>query len=551
MRFRFHSFLLELTKPHQKISQTKQLHALIAKTHLSADPFFPTKLVRLYAINCDLPSARKLFDESPNRSVFLWNSIIRAYAQAYEFGDALFFFSCFLRSETRPDNFSFACVIRACSDNLDLDGLKIVHGATIVSGLSLDSICGSAFVNGYSRLSLVDQASRVFYQMEEPDLVLWNTMISGYVHSGFWDEGLKLFNSMLGQQKQPDGYTLVGLMSGVAGSGSLTVGQGLHVFCLKNGVDTSVHVGSAIVSMYTRCNCMSWAFAAFGSILMPDLVAWSALIGGYSQAGDHEKVLFFLRKFLCEGRKADSVLISNLLSSAARSGNLVAGRGIHCYTLRHGFESNVMVSSILIDMYFKCGIVGSGIHVFEMMEVKNVVSYNSLISGLGLNGLATRAYEVFDEMLERGIEPDSSTFSALLSACCHSRLVHAGRDTLKRMTEHFRLQPSTEHFIHMVKLLGAVGELEEAYNFVLSLARPIDSGVWGALLSCCDIHGNSKLAKIIAQHLFQNEPEKAAYRVMLSNVYASDQRWYDVERLRSEISEQRARKLPGVSWIGS
>ncbi|XVF26312.1 hypothetical protein REPUB_Repub14bG0005400 [Reevesia pubescens] len=550
MVFKIHSLLSELSKPHQTILKTKQLHAFISKSHLSLDPFFATKLVRFYALNHDLCSARNLFDETPQRSIFLWNSIIRAYAQTHNFNDAFSLFNTMLGTKTKPDNFTYACVVRACYENFDLDGMRIFHTRVILSGLGFDSICGSALVTGYSKLCLVDEASKVFYRIPEKDLVLWNSMISGYGNRGLLNKGLELFSWMRHMGQQPDGYTLVALALGLADSGLLGVGQGIHGFCLKSGFDCTVHVGSSLVSLYSRFKCMDSANMVFSSLLQPDLVAWSSLISGYSQCENYNKALFYFRKLNMEtGKKADHILISAVLAAAAQSANARFGSEIHGYVVRHGFELNVMVSSALIDMYSKCGFVILAIRVFEIMPERSIISYNSLISGLGLNGLAYQAFKMFDEMLVVNLKPDDSTFSALLSACCHAGLFDNGWEIFRRMMYEFSIRPKTEHYVHMVKLLGMAGELEEAYNFILYLPKPIDSGIWGALLSCCDVHGNSVLAEAISQQLLEKEPKKSAYTVMLSNMYAVHGKWDAVEKLRDDITKQRVRKLPGLSWI--
>lgn len=552
MIFQIHSLLSELSKPYRTILKTKQLHALISKTHLSLDPFFATKLIRFYALNHDLSSARNLFDETPERSVFLWNSIIRAYAQAHYFNDALSLFKDMLGTKTQPDNFTYACITRTCYDNFDLDRMRIVHAKVVLSGLGLDSICGSALVTGYSKMFLVDEASKVFYTIPEKDLALWNSMVSGYGNSGLLNKGLELFSCMRHLGQQPDGYTLVALALGSANSNMLSVGLGIHAFCLKTGFDCTAHVGSSLVSLYSRFNCMDYANIVFSNLLQPDLVAWSSLITGYSQCGDYYKALFYFRKLTIEkGKKADPILISSVLEAVAQSANARFGSAIHGYVVRHGFELNVMVSSALIDMYSKCGFVSLGIRVFEIMPTRSTITYNSLISGLGLNGLAYQAFKMFDEMLVVSLKPDDSTCSALLSACCHAGLFDDGWEIFRRMINEFSIQPKTEHYVHMVKLLGMAGEFEEAFNFILLLPKPVDSGIWGALLSCCDIHRNSELAEAISQQLLKNEPKKGAYRVMLSNIYAVDGRWDDVHKLRDDIAKQSVRKLPGLSWIGS
>ncbi|GMI73178.1 Organelle transcript processing 71 [Hibiscus trionum] len=549
MVFQIHSLLSELSKPHQNILKTKQLHALISKTHLSLDPFFSTKLLRFYALNHDLRSARNLFDKTPQRSVFLWNSIIRAYAQAHRFNHALLLFNDMLASETKPDHFTYASVTRACYDNFDLDGMRLVHARVVLSGLGLDSICGSALVTGYSKLCLVEEASKVFHRIPGKDLVLWNVMVLGYGNRGLVNKGLELFSWMRHMGQKPDGYTLVALTTGIMDYGLLSVGQGIHGFCLKTGFDCTVHVGSSLVSLYSRFKCMDSANTVFRSLIQPDLVAWSSLITGYCQCGDYEKASFYFRKLNMEkGKTADSILISAVLAATAQSADARFGIEIHGYVVRHGFESTVMVSSALIHMYCKCGFVDLGIRVFETMPERSVVSYNSLILGLGLNGLAFKSFKMFDEMLGINLKPDDSTFSALLSACCHAGLVDDGWEVLRRMVSEFSIQPKTEHNVHMVKLLGMAGKMEDAYNLILCLPKPVDSGILGALLSCCEVHGNSELAEAISQQLMENEAQKSAYRVMISNIHAVHGRWDVVQTLRDDMT---VRKFPGLSWIES
>ncbi|CAB4311119.1 unnamed protein product [Prunus armeniaca] len=283
-----------------------------------------------------------------------------------------------LRTEIKPDNFTYACIIRACSESFYLEGLKLVHCGVTVSGLGLDSICSSALVTAYSKLGLVDEAS--------------------------W----QLFSEMRSMEMMPDGYTIVGLLSGLSDSSLITTGQGLHGLCLKCNLDSNAH---------------------------PDLVTWSALITGYSQSGDCGKALFFFKDLNMEGKKADSILIASVLAAVAQIGNVGPGCEIHAYVLRHGLESHVMISSALIVMYSKCSFLGMGTHVFEIMPEKNIISYNSLILGLGLHGLASEAFRVFDEILRNGLKPDEYTFTALLGACCHAGLVKDGREIFRIMKD--------------------------------------------------------------------------------------------------------------------
>ncbi|CAA7053781.1 unnamed protein product [Microthlaspi erraticum] len=536
----------EFTRKFQTKLNTQKLQSFVTKTHLARDPYFATQLVRLYALNDELLSARKLFDVFPERSVFLWNSVIRAYAKAHRFTSASSLFSRMLSSDTKPDNFTFACLARGFSDSFDTERLKCVHGIAIVSGLGFDQICGSAIVKAYTNSGLIVDASKLFFSIQEPDVALWNVMVSGYGSCGFWEEGIKLFNSMLRQGNRPDCYTMVGLMTGLR---LLHIAWSVHGFCLKVSLDSHSHVGCALVSMYSRCKCLASACRVFSSISEPDLVACSSLITGYSKCGNHKEALCLFSELRMSGeKKPDSVLVAVVLGSCAELTDSLFGNIVHGYVIRMGMEVDVKVCSSLIDMYSKCGFLDSAMSLFSGITERNVVSFNSVILGLGLHGYASSAFEKFGEMLEMGLRPDEVTFSALLCTCCHSGLLEEGQEIFMGMRSEFGVEPRTEHFVYIVKLMGMAGKLEEAFEFVMSLRKPVDSGVWGALLSCCEVHENTRLAEVVAEKIMENEEEerrRSVYNVMLSNVYARNGKWDEVEMLRDGFGG----KLPGVSWV--
>ncbi|VVA93530.1 unnamed protein product [Arabis nemorensis] len=543
--------IYEFSRKFQTKLSTQKLHSFVTKSQLARDPFFATQLVRFYELNDDLLSARKLFDVFPERSVFLWNSVIRAFAKAHRLGTAYSLFSEMLSSDTKPDSFTFACLARGFSESFDTtEGLRCIHGNAIVSGLGFDQICGSAIIKAYSKAGLIVEASKLFVSIPEPDVALWNVMLSGYGCCGFWDKGIYLFNVMLHRGNRPDCYTMVGLTTGLIDPSLLLIACSVHGFCLKMNLDSHSHVGCALVSMYSRCKCIASAFSVFRSILEPDLVACSSLITGYSKCGNHKEVLYLFNELRMSGKKPDCVLVAIVLGSCAELSNSLYGQEVHSYVIRLGLELDIKVCSALIDMYSKCGILDSAMALFAGIPEKNIVSFNSVILGLGLHGFASSAFEKFHEMLEMGLKPDEVTFSALLSTCCHSGLLHEGQEIFMRMKSDFGVEPKTEHHVYIVKLLGMAGILEEAFDYVMSLRRPIDSGIWGALLSCCEIHENTHLAEVVAEKILESEEERrSVYQVMLSNVYARYGRWDEVERLRDGISDSSGGKLPGISWV--
>ncbi|CAL9188555.1 unnamed protein product [Musa hybrid cultivar] len=519
--------------------KTKQFHAFLVTTScLSLDhAFLAANLLRSYASHNDLLSARRLFDQCPHRTTLLWNSIIRAHARLRHFPLAYTLFNSMRHDHSaKPDCYTFACVLRACADNSDSSGAEMVHAIVLSSGLALDLIVSSSLVSTYSKLGFLNNARTVFDQLHTPDLVVWNSIIAGYGYGGFWQEGLQLFRRMRETNAKPDGYSMVALISCIWNPSILHFAKGIHGLCLKGGYDCSSHVSSALVTMYARCRLMDLACQIFSCIYQPDLVTWSALISGFSLAGQYKEALTLFRKMTSSGKRPDAILIACALSACSSIAAIRPGKEIHCYSMRSSINLDIAVSCGLIDMYAKCGFPELGFQLFELLPEKGVIAYNAVISGLGSHGLVDQAFFLFKWMLDRGYQPDAATFSALLCACCHSGLLDKGLELFNRMRDEFGIEVQMEHYVYMVKILAMVGRLKEAYDFIHTMPKPADSGVWGALLWGCNIHGHLEMGRIVAKKLFEIDPRKAAYRVMLSNIYAAEEKWEVVKTLRDQIA---------------
>lgn len=70
-----------------------------------------------------------------------------------------------------------------------------------------------------------------------------------------------------------------------------------------------------------------------------------------------------------------------------------------------------------IDEFIKSGNLISAHEVFDGMSVRDVVTYNLLISGHSRNGCSVRAIALYAEMVSHGLRESASTFPSVLSVC--------------------------------------------------------------------------------------------------------------------------------------
>ena len=77
--------------------------------------------------------------------------------------------------------------------------------------------------------------------------------------------------------------------------------------------------------------------------------------------------------------------------------------------------------------------------------------------------------------------------------------------------------------------------------------------IWGSLLGACRIHEQFDLGSVVAKKLLEMEMVNGltGYHVLLSNIYAEEGNWEDVDNVRKQMREKGLRKQIGCSWIGT
>jgi pentatricopeptide repeat protein len=237
-----------------------------------------------------------------------------------------------------------------------------------------------------------------------------------------------------------------------------------------------------------------------------------------------------------------------VLPICARLGDVDAGEWIHSYADGKGLLRKVIsVGNSLVDFYCKCGNLEAAWKVFNEMTKKNVVSWNAMISGLGFNGKGELGVELFEKMVRKGVTPSDSTFVGVLACCAHAGLVEKGREIFDSMTVKFKLSPKLEHYGCVVDLLGRCGHVKEAYDLIRNMPLMPNAALWGALLSACRTHGDREVAEIAAKELVRLEPGNSGNYVLLSNVYAEEGKWNEVEKVRVLMQGVGIKKNPGQS----
>ncbi|KAK4341680.1 hypothetical protein RND71_040181 [Anisodus tanguticus] len=393
-----------------------------------------------------------------------------------------------------------------------------------------------------------DSVSKIFQMMPNKDVVSWNTVIGGNVQSGLYEEALDMLREMSNANLKPDCFTLSSVLPVFARHVDVSKGKEIHGYAIRHGFDKDEFIGSSLIDMYATCTRVEDSYRVFDLLPEKDDVSWNSIISGCVQNGTFDEGLRLFRKMLAANVKPVEVSFSAILPACAHLTTLHLGKQLHAYIIRMGFDQNMYIASSLVDMYAKCGKIMTARWIFDRMEVHDSVSWTAIIMGHALNGHASEATILFENMQRDRIKPNAVAYLAILTACSHAGLVDEGWNYFTSMSR-YGVSPDVEHYAAIADLLGRAGRLTEAYKFITDMPIKPTGGIWATLLSACRVHKNVELAEKVAKEMTSADPGNMGPYVLLSNMYSAAGRWKDASKLRTNMKKKGMRKPPAFSWI--
>ncbi|KAM1495851.1 pentatricopeptide repeat-containing protein At5g27110 [Malus sylvestris] len=329
------------------------------------------------------------------------------------------------------DTTKLLCLLRMCISSKLLKQGKLVHQKIFTLGLQNDPALCKNLIDFYFSCHFYDSAKLVFQSIENPSSIsLWNGLMTAYTKNFMFNEALDLFGSLLRYPYLcPDSYTYPSVLKGCGALGEVSLGKMIHNHLIKIGFVSDIVVASSLVCMYAKCNIFECAIRLFDEMPERDVACWNAVISCYYQDGQARKAIDLYEKMRNSGFMPNSVTLTTVISSCARISDLERGMEIHKELIKSRLVLDSFVCSALVDMYGKCGCLDMAKQVFEQIPIKNVISWNSMITAYSVSGDSRSCIQLFRRMNDEGTIPTLTTFSSILLACSRSAQLQHGKFT--------------------------------------------------------------------------------------------------------------------------
>lgn len=535
-----HAVLLKQYE-HFSLQNPENLHNILAVWN---------SLLYMYLGCGELSSAANVFDHMPVKDTISWNSMISGIIKTRSISLGICFYKQMQNLGIYPaDQATLTTMVSAC-DRQELAYIcKMIHGLVFLNGYEQELTVGNSLITAYYRCGCFDFGRRVFDEMLEKNVITWTAIISGLAQNQFYEDSLKLFVRMRSGSVSLNVLTYLTLLSACAGQQAIREGRQIHGLVWKLGFQSDFCIESALMDMYSKCDCMDDVVKILESAEVLDEVSLTVVLAGFAQNGLEEEAIQIFVKIVKMGIEIDPNMVSSILGVFSVKTSLSLGEQIHSLIIKQRFTSNPFVNNGLINMYSKCGELNESVKVFNRMPQKNSVSWNSMIAAFARHGNGYKALQLYEEMKKEGMEPTDITFLSLLHACSHVGLIDEGIKFIESMVKVYGINPRPEHYACIIDMLGRKGLLKEARSFIERLSVKPDILIWQALIGACSIRGESETGKYAADQLISTAPENPTPYILMANIYSSEGKWKERAKTIKRMKEVGVTKGTGISWI--
>ncbi|XP_043691716.1 pentatricopeptide repeat-containing protein At3g16610-like [Telopea speciosissima] len=319
----------------------------------------------------------------------------------------------------------------------------------------------------------------------------WKSIIRNHARLRNDRAVLTSYTQMEASGVSPDIFVLPLVLKACTRLKEVEKGRKVHSDIRAMGLTEDIRVRTSLVDFYCKCGFLEEALHLFEESPNRDTVFWNAMICGYVGNSQHKDAVLLFARMQSENLRPSSVTLVGLLSACGELLELRSGQEIHCHCLRNGlFDSESHVGTALIGFYSRFNLRVSRL-VFDLMVVRNIVSWNAMISGYVNAEDSSEAHRLFMSLLIDEIRLNSVTVLIMVQSCTSKGFAEFGKQIHQLAIKNGF---SSDIFIvnALIVTYSKNGSLESSHKLFETIpTTKRDVALWNAMLSAFKEFGSS------------------------------------------------------------
>lgn len=503
----------------RSLDRGRQVHAKVMGFGYEADVFVQNSLIDMYAECGDLEGCKLVFHLIKETSQVSWNSIISSFVRLGYYEEALHMLLRMWQAGYQYDRFNLGSVLKSCTALADAETGRAIHGYLVRRLLDSDVVLGSAMVDMYGKCGCIREAHWVFNKLRKRNIVSWNSLIAGFVLEEATEVVIELYRGMELANIKPDQFTLGTLLSLFANQGNADLGKQIHAHILRKIARPNLVLETELTHMYARCGRLRDAHNVFNWMPKKNAYSWNSFIEGCLKSNKAMEALRIFRKMLLDGVVPDSFSLSSAVTAISNLSTIQKGKEIHGFAVKKMLVDRDVTLCMLIDMYAKCGRIdyaykmyervpkkglilnnimisafishekiSDARRIFDKMEEKNTISWNSMLIGYAKGGFDREALRLFQEFIVEGGDYECSTLVPIFNLCASLPAAEFGKQLHAFATKNRLPGNSVVLDSAIVDMYAKCGLIEESRKF-FNRMKERNILTWNTIISSYSKHG--------------------------------------------------------------
>ncbi|PIN09290.1 hypothetical protein CDL12_18121 [Handroanthus impetiginosus] len=193
----------------------------------------------------------------------------------------------------------------------------------------------------------------------------------------------------------------------------------IHTQIILTSSLSSAFLSARLISVYSKLSLVNDARKVFDNSpndYFFSSLFWNSMLRAYSSVFRYENALELYGQMRQLSIQPDGFGFPLIIRACAMRGDVRLCRTVHCHVIQTGFANNLHVGNELMGMYGEIGWMGVASQVFDQMRLRNRVSWNIMMSGFAKNYDCDGALRMLFRMESEGWEPNSVTWTSLISS---------------------------------------------------------------------------------------------------------------------------------------
>ncbi|XP_047312839.1 pentatricopeptide repeat-containing protein At5g39350, partial [Impatiens glandulifera] len=237
-------------------------------------------------------------------------------------------------------------------------------------------------------------------------------------------------------------------------------------------------------------------------------------------ASPYNRIKLFSDMLSSGNYSPDNYTFPSTIKACGDISSLELGTSVHCLAVTSGVHLNPFVENCLLAMYMNCSDLKSARLVFNTMQHRCLVSWNTMISAYSRNGCPKSALLVFKQMIDNGMIPDQASLASVLPVCGYLKDLNFGR-RVHALAEAIGLRDRTVVQNALMDMYVKCGSMNEAESVFKKMDEK-DVISWTTMINGYALNNYEKRALMLcAEMQFHGERPNFSTISLLLSVCAS------------------------------